>query len=113
MYDEFDDAMETSNIQGDNANRRSEETSSGRGKKRKRRVDPVAEGFNNTVAKLGESLENMADKFNKGIEREEELDKKRLMITSEISKMQSLTKRDKFKVISMIRDDPGDRKSVV
>ncbi|KVI00790.1 EF-hand-like domain-containing protein [Cynara cardunculus var. scolymus] len=83
----------------------SEETSSAHGKKRKRRVDPMADGFSNAVTKLGATLEKMANKLNKGIEREE-LDKKRSMIISEISKMQSLAQLEKFKVISLIRDDP-------
>lgn len=100
MYEESGDVMATSHIQGVN-----EETSSRRGRKRKRRVDPMADGFGNAVTKLGDSLEKMANKFNKDIEREEELDKKRSLITSEISKMQSFTQSQKFKVISMIRED--------
>ncbi|XP_024964631.1 uncharacterized protein At2g29880-like [Cynara cardunculus var. scolymus] len=104
--DESDDVMATSNVQGGNANMQSEETSSVRGKKRKRQVDPMDDGFSNAVTKLGATLEKMANKLNKGIEQEEELDKKRSIITSEISKMQTLAQPEKFKVISLIRDDP-------
>ncbi|KAI3748576.1 hypothetical protein L6452_11734 [Arctium lappa] len=106
MHEELDDVMATSHIQGGNANMPSEETSSGRGRKRKRRVDPMADVFNSAVTKLGESLEKMANKLNKGIDREEELDKKRSLITSEVSKMQSFTQSQKFTVISKIREDP-------
>ncbi|XP_024977604.1 uncharacterized protein At2g29880-like [Cynara cardunculus var. scolymus] len=106
MNDESDDVMATSNVQGGNANMQSEETSTVRRKKRKRRVDPMADGFSNAVSKLGETLEKMVNKLNRGVEREDELDKKRSMITSEISKMQTLAQRVKFKANSLIRDDP-------
>ncbi|XP_024995266.1 uncharacterized protein At2g29880-like [Cynara cardunculus var. scolymus] len=106
MNDEFDDVMATSNVQGENANMQSEETSTARRKKRKRRVDPMADRFSNAVTKLGETLEKMANKLTRGVEREDELDKKRSLFTSEISKMQTLAQREKFKAISLIRDDP-------
>ncbi|KVI01002.1 Mitochondrial carrier domain-containing protein [Cynara cardunculus var. scolymus] len=106
MNDESDNVMATSNVQGGNANMQSEETSTARRKKRKRRVDPMADGFSNAVTKLGETLEKMANKLSRSVEREDELDNKRSMITPEILKMQTLAQREKFKAISLIRDDP-------
>ena len=81
-------------------------TSIGRARKRKRRVDPMIDGFSTAVAKHGESLEKTASKLNRGAEREDVLDKKRSLLTSEISKMQFFIRSEKFKVTSMIRDDP-------
>ncbi|XP_024990575.1 uncharacterized protein At2g29880-like [Cynara cardunculus var. scolymus] len=49
MNDESNGVMATSNIQGGNANMQFERTSSGRGKKRKRRVDPMADIFRNAT----------------------------------------------------------------
>ena len=48
----------------------------------------------------------MASKLNRGVEREDEHDKKRSLVTSEINKMQSFTRSEKFKLMTMIRDDP-------
>ncbi|XP_024968589.1 uncharacterized protein At2g29880-like [Cynara cardunculus var. scolymus] len=106
LNDESDDVIATSNVQGGNANMQSEETSSTRRKKRKRQVDPMSDGFSNAVTKLGETLEKIANKLSRGVEREDEIDKKRSMITHEILKMQTLPQRDKYKAISLIRDDP-------
>ncbi|XP_024990505.1 uncharacterized protein At2g29880-like [Cynara cardunculus var. scolymus] len=63
MNDKSDDVMATSNVQGGNANMQSEETSTARRKKRKRRVDPMADGFSNAVTKLGETLEKLWRKW--------------------------------------------------
>ncbi|KAL6573569.1 hypothetical protein OROHE_002033 [Orobanche hederae] len=65
----------------------------------------MTDGFSTAVIQLGESLEKMASKLNRGVEREDELDKKRSLITSEINKMSSFTQSEKFKVITIIRDD--------
>ena len=105
-YEESDDVMATSNTQANNVNVQSEETSTGRARKRKRRVDSTTDGFSTAITKLGESLEKMASKLNRGVEREDEHDKKRSLVTSEINKMQSFTRSEKFKLMTMIRDDP-------
>ena len=105
-YEESDDVMATSNTQANNVNVQSEETSTGRVRKRKRRVDSTTDGFSTAITKLGESLEKMASKLNRGVEREDEHDKKRSLVTSEINKMQSFTRSEKFKLMTIIRDDP-------
>ncbi|KAJ9561091.1 hypothetical protein OSB04_006251 [Centaurea solstitialis] len=70
--------------------------------KNKRKADPMVEAFQDAVKFLGEGLTKMSNKMT---EREEEFDKKRTMVTSEISKMESLTMMQKFKAGEKIRDD--------
>ncbi|CAI9287842.1 unnamed protein product [Lactuca saligna] len=52
-----------------------------------------------------DTMGKIANTINKDIEREEELDKKRCMITCEISKMESLIRSEKFKAITKIREE--------
>ncbi|XP_023760466.1 uncharacterized protein At2g29880 isoform X1 [Lactuca sativa] len=82
-----------------------EETSSVRNNKRKGRVDLMVKGFNDAVTCLADTMGKIANTINKDIEREEELDKKRCMITCEISKMESLIRSEKFKAITKIREE--------
>ena len=50
-------------------------------------------------------LKKISKKINKRVERENHLDNKRQKISSEIAKMQSLTRSEKFKAIRKSRDD--------
>ncbi|KAI3505277.1 hypothetical protein L1887_27315 [Cichorium endivia] len=102
LDDDSDDIVASTQTPSNNDNVQSQETqTSTRNKKRKAREDPMVKGFNDAVA----CLERISNKISKGVEREEDLDNKRTTISSEISKMQTLTQVEKFKAIRKMGDD--------
>lgn len=96
--DDTDDIVESSQIPRSHTCVQQEETSKNKNKKRKSREDPMIEVFKDAVKEL-------SSKISKGVDREEEFDKRRSMITSEISNMQSLTRLEIFKACEKIRND--------
>lgn len=83
--DEFD---EFSHNEGTNASVQVEDTSSGRGKKRKRtsQVNSLFQNFNDAVVLFGDRLKETSAELSEGIKYELEKEKKTTMITSEIKK---------------------------
>lgn len=106
LGDDSDNIVTSSHVPPCNENMQFEETSSAYNDKKKARVDVMTEGFSDAFTCLVDTMKKIANKVDRDVKREEELDKKRSMITCEISKMQLLTQSEKFKAITRIRENP-------
>ncbi|KAI3679700.1 hypothetical protein L2E82_51101 [Cichorium intybus] len=106
LGDDSDNIVTSSHIPPCNENMQFEETSSAYNDNKKARVDVMTEGFSDAFTCLVDTMKKIANKVDRDVKREEELDKKRSMITCEISKMQLLTQSEKFKAITRIRENP-------
>ncbi|GKB88860.1 hypothetical protein Tco_0961132 [Tanacetum coccineum] len=76
-------------------------------KKRKRQTDPLVDGLHDVAKLLSDTLNKSAMTMSRDIDFEEDLKKKRGMITNEIFKMTSLNQQEKYEVMEKIRSD-GD-----
>lgn len=110
--DVFGEGMEDSHDVGTNASVQVEDISSGRGKKRKSHGhNTLLETFNNAVILFGDRIKESSAELSEAIKLEVELEKKTSMITSELSKMTSLSQVERFKAIKKIKDDPNSVKT--
>ncbi|PWA58670.1 myb/SANT-like domain, Harbinger transposase-derived nuclease domain protein [Artemisia annua] len=85
-----------------------EEISSVRSKKRKNMgsVASLAEVANNAAMLLGDRIKESSSEMSEGIKLEVDLKKKTSMITSELQKMKSLSKVERFRAIRKIKSEP-------
>ncbi|XP_076943005.1 uncharacterized protein LOC143613076 [Bidens hawaiensis] len=108
-HQEDDDFGEHSYHEGTNASFQVEETSSDRGKKRKRtsQVDTLFKSFNDAVVLFGDRLKETSAELSEDIKFELDIKKKALMVTTELSTMTSLTQLERFRANDKIKDDPN------
>lgn len=83
-------------------------TSSARGKKRKSRVRTLVNGFHEVVTLLGDRLKETSAEMSAGIKSDLESTKKSSLVTSELSKMVSLSQSERFTAIKKIKGDPDN-----
>lgn len=76
-------------------------------KKRKRQMDPLVDGLHDVAKLLSDTLNKAATTMSRDIDFEDDLKKKRGMITNDIFKMTSLNQQEKYEVMEKIRSDVG------
>ncbi|PWA48827.1 myb/SANT-like domain, Harbinger transposase-derived nuclease domain protein [Artemisia annua] len=105
--DALDEAMEGSHNARTNMSG-VEEISSVRSKKRKNMgsVASLAEVANNAAMLLGDRIKESSSELSEGIKLEVDLKKKTSIITSELQKMKSLSKVERFRAIRKIKSEP-------
>ncbi|PWA91028.1 myb/SANT-like domain, Harbinger transposase-derived nuclease domain protein [Artemisia annua] len=86
--------------------RADEEPSSVRSRKEKSRVDPMVDVLSEACNILGDHLYKAATKMSREVELEEAFEKKVDMVISELSKMKSLSRMERFKAIDIITSNP-------
>lgn len=103
--DGFEEPADVSHNANNTTSVQSEEVSSARTKKRKR-LDPIAEGITNAAALLGKELREASAFLNQSLKAEVDLQEKTSMVSSEISKIESMSLLDKFKASRKIMREP-------
>ncbi|KAI3802726.1 hypothetical protein L1987_30867 [Smallanthus sonchifolius] len=84
-----------------------EETSSARTKKRKdmNKSSSMLKNFNDAVSLFADRLKESSKESSEGIKFEMDLERKKAMITNELSKMTSMTQFERFRAIKKIKND--------
>ena len=97
LEDITDDPVDASHSTRTTTNVQSDEGSSARSKKRKSRFDPIVEGITNAATLLGKELREASATMNESIKAEVDLQNKTSLVSSEISKIQSMSNMGKFR----------------